>query len=88
MFNKMLLALVLLGGDNRLTADEPLELLPREAEVLAVMPRVTTVAPLTDPDWLYRGSIRPGGTFESPLSMLLLPMLKGSPLRAIRMKES
>ncbi len=58
---------MLLTGGNRLTANEPLELPPREAEVLAVMPRVTTAAPVADPDWLYRGSIRPGGTFESPL---------------------
>lgn len=50
-----------------LRADEPLELPPREAEILAVMPRVTTAAPEEDPPWVYRGAVRPDGSFDSPL---------------------
>jgi hypothetical protein len=48
-------------------ADEPLELPPREAEILKVMPRIATAAPAPDPPWVYRGAIRPDGTFEFPL---------------------
>jgi hypothetical protein len=50
-----------------LRADEPLELSPREAEILAVMPRIATAAPKEDPPWVYRGAVRPDGTFDSPL---------------------
>ena len=50
-----------------LRADEPIELLPREAEILTVMPRVVTAAPSIDPPWIYRGAVRPEGTFEAPL---------------------
>jgi hypothetical protein len=45
-------------------AEEPLEL-PREIEVLTIMPRVTAKPPAVDPAWLYRGSIRPGWAYPA-----------------------
>lgn len=67
MINKWLVATLILSGFSHVVADEPIELPPREAEVLTVQPRVTTAVSAADPAWLYRGSIRPEGTFEFPL---------------------
>lgn len=54
-----LISLLMLIGSAPAPEPEPLDLSPREAEVLQAKPRIATGIPSDDPAWLFRGALRP-----------------------------
>ncbi len=50
------------------SAQESLDVRPRQVETLTIMPRVAPKSAATpDPAWLIRGALRDAGTYEAPL---------------------